>query len=198
MVQLKIIKYCELNNVQKEEVIEIFLEGFGHFMTFSKDKEELKRLLLSAMNPEYTLACVEEDKVLGIIGIATNRIRPIKFEKSVCVELFGRWKGIILCKEMNLIFQSKVVKKDTDLYIDFLTTAKNARGKGIATLLINYSFHLPGYKEYYIEVLSENVNAKRLYEKMNFVAYKKCPHSFIARMGYGYPIKMKRTTNEVR
>lgn len=92
---------------------------------------------------------------------------------------------------MNSIFQSQVVKGDTDLYIDVLATLQQARGRGVATRLLQYSFDLPGYENYYIDVLSKNVNAKRLYEKMDFLEYNKVRFSFVAVMGYGYPIKMK-------
>lgn len=122
----------------------------------------------------------EENKVLGFVGIATNKIRPIKLKQEVCINLFGKMQGSIICKQMNGIFQSKVVKEDTDLYIDSLATSKEARGKGIATKLLTYCFDLPEYENYYIEVLSKNINAKSLYEKLGFRIVKKQPISFLS------------------
>jgi ribosomal protein S18 acetylase RimI-like enzyme len=90
---------------------------------------------------------------------------------------------------MNTIFQSQVVNNNTDIYID---VTKNARGRGVATKLLEFAFSLPEYKECYIEVLSKNLTAKKLYEKCGFIVYKKKPFSFITLMGHGYPIKMKR------
>lgn len=188
----KIVKYYELNDLQKKQLIEIFIEGFGHLMTFSKDKSILQELFGSAINEEYVYAYVEENRVLGFVGIATNKIRPIKLKQEVCIKLFGKMQGSIICKQMNGIFQSKVVKEDTDLYIDSLATSKEARGKGIATELLTYCFDLPEYKNYYIEVLSKNINAKSLYEKLGFRIVKKQPISFLSFLGFGYPIKMKK------
>lgn len=192
MNQYEIKAYGQLNNIQKEETIDVFLEGFGHMMTFSKDNQELKCLFSTAFHHSYIYAYVENDKVLGILGIASNCIRPIKLDLNQCVRVSGKWKGFILCKQMNSIFQSQVVEKDTDIYIDVLATTKNARGKGVATRLLEYAFSLPEYKECYIEVLSKNLNAKKLYEKKGFSVYKKKPFSLIALMGLGYPIRMKR------
>lgn len=192
MISGDIIKYGQLDNVQKDEAVEVFLEGFGHMMTFSKNKQDLKDLFSAAFHPEYIYTYLENGIVLGILGIATNHIRPIKFDLNQCVKTLGKQKGYIVCKQINLIFQSQAVKKETDLYIDVLATTKSARGKGIATKLLEYAFALPRYKEYYIEVLSKNQNAKRLYEKKGFVAYKRNYVSFINLMGFGYPIKMKR------
>ena len=45
-MEYKIVEYGCLNEFQKNQAVELFIEGFGHFMTFSKD-EELKMELVS-------------------------------------------------------------------------------------------------------------------------------------------------------
>ena len=191
MNQYEIKAYGQLSDIQKKATISIFIEGFGHMMNFSKDNQELEALFSTAFNPFYTYAYVENDKVLGILGIATNAIRPIKLEQNQCVEIYGKFKGTVLFKQLNVIFQSQVVKSDTDIYIDILATTKAAKGRGVATRLIEYVLSLNEYKECYIEVLSKNLNAKRLYEKIGFAIYKKRPFSFITLRGQGYPIMMR-------
>lgn len=96
---------------------------------------------------------------------------------------------------MNAIFQSKAVEKETDLYIDVPATVKAARGKGVASRLIQYYLELPDFKTCHLEVLSKNANAKRLYERIGFVAYKHQRLSPTLLQGWGYPIKMKKTMN---
>lgn len=192
MNQYEIKVYDQLNKIQKEETVDVFIEGFGHMMNFSKDDQELKSLFSTAFHPSFTYVYIENDIVLGILGIASNEIRPIKLELDHCIHIYGKLKGTILYKQMNSIFQSQVVKKNTDLYIDVLATRKNARGRGIATKLLEYVFSLPKYNECYIEVLSKNKNAKRIYEKNGFLVYKKQYFSFLSLKGMGYPIKMKR------
>ena len=46
MNQSEITSYSKLTDTQKQELVQIFIEGFGHLMTFSKDQEELERLFL--------------------------------------------------------------------------------------------------------------------------------------------------------
>ena len=191
-----ICKYADLSTEQKYVVADIFIEGFGHFMKFTKDREVLRTLIYHAINPNWTYVFVEEEQVLGFIALATNKIRPIKFDREVCVKLFGKFKGNVLCKEINAIFQSKVVKEDTDLYIDVLATSEQYRGKGVASRLLEYSFRLTGYTNYYIEVMSKNIVAKSLYEKIGFVDYKISRFSPLAFKGFGYPIKMKKVITE--
>lgn len=48
MMEYKIVEYGCLNEFQKKQAVELFMEGFGHFMTFSKD-EVLKRKLFLEM-----------------------------------------------------------------------------------------------------------------------------------------------------
>lgn len=194
MQEYQIAKYGDLNDCQKEQAVEIFLEGFGHMMTFSKDKNTLKKLFFDIFNPSLFLCYVEQGQVLGIMGIATNEVRPLKFDSHVCVNYFGKIKGKILSKQMNAIFQAPIVKGDKDLYIDVLATAGKARGKGVATTLLKYAFDFKEFDNYYIEVFSKNENAVRLYKKMGFSIYKEEKHSLfnLVVSGMGYPIKMKK------
>jgi len=189
-----IIEYGDLNDCQKEQAVEIFLEGFGHMMTFSKDKNKLKKLFFNILNPTLFKCYVEQGQVLGIMGLATNKVRTVKFDCDVCIHLFGKMKGKILSKQMNAIFQAPVVKEDRDLYIDVLATAGKARGKGIATTLLKYAFDFKEFDNCYIEVFSNNENALRLYKKVGFSIYKKEKFSLLslAVSGMGYPIKMKK------
>lgn len=195
MNDYQIIKFTEVTNSQKQQAVEVFLEGFRHMMTFTKDNEKLQAIFLQAFNPNYLFLYIEANQVLGMVGIATNKVRPIKFDKRQCQELFGKVKGSMIAGQMNAIFQSKVVEEDTDLYIDILATAKSARGKGVASRLVKYCLDLPGFQTCHLEVLSKNTNAKRLYEHLGFVSYKLQRVSFTRLQGWGYPIKMKKATN---
>ena len=192
MQEYSIAEYGSLNTEQKEQAMEIFIEGFGHMMTFSKDKDVLKALFKSGFDNSLFVCYIEGEKVLGIMGLATNKVRPLKFEHDICVSLFGKMKGKILCKQMNTIFQKAVVKGERELYIDILATAGNARGKGVATALLAYAFELQEYDLCYIEVFSKNITAARLYEKLGFYVYKKEIFSPMCFLGSGYPILMRK------
>lgn len=192
MQEYKIVEFGSLNDIQKEQAIDIIIEGFGHMMTFTKDKMILKELFRKGFHTSLFLCYVEDKEVLGVMGLGTNKVRPLKFEQDICVSLFGKRKGTILCKQMNAIFQKPVVKGDQELYIDILATSSSARGKGIATALLKYAFDLQGYELCYIEVFSKNVTAIRLYKKVGFTIYKKEIFSPMRFVGAGYPILMKK------
>lgn len=187
----EIVEYGCLNEVQKMQAVELFMEGFGHFMTFSKDDDLKKKLFVDIFHPTFFLCYVEDEKVLGLMGIATNKLRPLKFDKELCKKYFGKTTGAIISTQMNAIFQSKVVKSENELYIDILATAKEARRKGVGTALLNYAFGMKEYKAWSIEVFSKNEPARRLYEKVGFKVDKCKKISLMRFLGAGYPIKMK-------
>ena len=72
------------------------MDGFGKFMTFSKDEKVKKQLFMEIFDSKLFLCYLECDKVLGLMGLGTNKVRPINFKKDVCKKYFGKFKGSII------------------------------------------------------------------------------------------------------
>ncbi len=161
-------------------------------LNLKKDTDKFKLLLLCSFHPLNSYAYVKDGIAVGIILLATNKLRPLKLNEAEAVKLFGKLKGMSMCRQINMFFQSKVVDEDTDLYIDILGVSKNMHRQGIGRKLLEFAFSMEGFNSYYLEVLSKNKNAKRLYEKLGFIDIKNSYFSPIRLMGYGYPIKMKK------
>ena len=190
-----ILEYGKLTDTHKLEAVDLFLEGFGHFLTFSKDQELKKKLLFEIFDPALFKCYLEGEKVLGLLGLATNELRPLNFKKESCIKYFGKFKGRLISSQMNAIFQKPVVKQKDELYIDVLVTGSEARRKGIGSALLNHAFSLEGYSTFYVEVFSNNQPAIKLYEKNGF-SIEKCEKLSLMRfLGAGYPIKMVRKTH---
>ena len=187
-----ILEFGELSLTQKEEAVELFMDGFGQFMTFSKDKELKKELFIQIFDPKLFLCYLEDNKVLGLMGLGTNKVRPINFKKEVCQELFGKCKGAIISKQMNATFQKIVVKGDKELYLDTLVTHPSYRSKGIGSILVNKACSLKEYNSIIVEVFSKNTKAISFYEKNGFVITKEHKFSMMRLLGSGYPITMTK------
>lgn len=192
MIESNIICLASLEDEKKQQAVEVFVDGFKNVMSFTKDETELKELFLQAFDYSLLYAYVYKDRVVGVLGLGTNEKRVAHFDVDVCQKIFGTVKGYIISKQLGMILETPTVKNDTDLYIDYLTTDVSMRGKGIGTKLLDFACQLPGYQECYIEVLSKNIKAKRLYEMLGFKAYKKGYNFFTVIQGHGYPVKMKK------
>lgn len=187
-----ILEFGELSLTQKEEAVELFMDGFGQFMTFSKDEELKKELFIQIFDPKLFLCYLEDNKVLGFMGLGTNKVRPINFKKEICQELFGKCKGAIISKQMNATFQKIVVKGDEELYLDTLVTHPSYRSKGIGSILVNKACSLKEYNSIIVEVFSKNTKAISFYEKNGFVITKEHKFSMMRLLGSGYPITMTK------
>ena len=192
-METQILNYGKLTDAQKAEAVDLFLEGFGHFMTFSKDEAAKKKLFIEIFDPELFICYLEEDKVLGLMGLGNNKKRPIDFKKESCQKYFGKLKGSLVSKQMNAIFQKSAVSSDRELYLDTLVTASSARKKGIGTALINEACLFGDYDSVVVEVFSDNENAIKFYEKNGFVTVKENKGSVMRFLGSGYPITMSKT-----
>lgn len=187
-----ILEFGELSLTQKEEAAELFMDGFGQFMTFSKDEDLKKELFIRIFDPKLFFCYLEDNKVLGLMGLGTNKVRPINFKKEICQELFGKCKGAIISKQMNASFQKAAVKGDKELYLDTLVTHPSYRSKGIGSILVNKACSLKEYDSIIVEVFSKNTKAISFYEKNGFVITKKHKLSIMRLLGSGYPITMTK------
>ena len=189
----KIIEFGELNSSQKEQAVELFLEGFGGFMTFSKDKEKKKALFIEIFDPKLFLCYLEENKVLGLLGLGTNKVRPINFKKEICQKYFGKFKGAIIAKQMNPIFQKPAVSDDKELYIDTIVVDPNHRKEGIGSFLLNKAETYGKYETLVLEVFSKNQTAISFYKKNGFTIKREKKMSFMSLFGSGHPIVMVKS-----
>ena len=191
-MQGKIVEFGTLTAEQKDAAVELFMSGFGRYMTFSRDEELKRKLFLRIFDPMLFKCYVEENQVLGLMGLGTNRKRPINFRQDICREYFGNIRGSAISRQMNAVFQKPVVKLETDLYLDVLVTDSRARKKGVGTVLVNYASGLEGFQVLYTEVFSRNTSAICFYRKNGFVTDKKKKFSLLRLQGSGYPIRMRK------
>ena len=191
-MEKKIIEFGELNDLQKLQTVELFLNGFGRFMTFSKNEDKKKALFLEIFDPKLFLCYLEENKVLGLIGLGNNKVRPINFKKEICQKHFGKFKGAIISKQMNGIFQKPAVKLDSELYIDTIVVDINHRKKGIGTILLNKASTYGDYNTLVLEVFSKNQTAINFYKSNGFTIRKEKRMSLMSIFGSGHPIVMAK------
>ena len=188
----EIMEYGRLTGVQKCQAVDLFMEGFGHLMTFSRNEKLKKELMSEIFHPLLFRCFVENGKVLGVIGLSTHETRPLDFRYDTCVRLFGKLKGALISRQMNAIFQKPVVSFQDELYIDVLVTAREARRQGVASALLRDAYRRKRYAVCCLHVFSGNQPAVRFFEKNGFTAERREKPSLMRFPGSGYPTRMKK------
>lgn len=182
----------DLNERQKSEAIELFIEGFYDIIGkgVSKDRKVLLELFQQAFDPSLVLVCLEGEEVIGFLGMATKEKRPIQLDKEKCIALFGKFKGTMVYKTMGAILHERLNIEQQEGYIDYLTTAESHRGRGVATFMINWLAGKGTYRKLSLEVLAKNERAHRLYQQLGFRQTSIESNLMLRLNGYGQIIKM--------
>ena len=194
-MKYKIEKLSNLGKEESKEVSKIFIQGFGHmFKGFSKDEKSMAECFEKSFVKSLFYVALENNKVLGFIAISNNKTRAIKLNREAFYNKFGKLKTFIFCSQIGLIIEKPEVKEESECYIDFLAVNEDYRNKGVATELLNYVHKSENYKDYYIEVLSKNIGAKRLYEKVGYEVIKVSNNIFmkIQKLGSIERMKLRR------
>ena len=195
MEDKNIVCFTELDEKGKKEAVEIFVEGFGYMFTFA-NTEELVRLFAKSFHEEMIYVYMINNHVAGILGLGTNTKAALKGNKQVCEEILGKWRGKMVYTQLFQKEEKPKVEKDSDLYVAYLTTSAKVRKQGVATKLLEFAFARPGYTQCYLDVLSKNTSAAKLYKSLGFVVYKKKFHIFLFIQRLGHLILMRKQNDE--
>lgn len=187
-------KLAELTEAQKSQAMDIFVEGFYNIFSVavSKDKTVLHKLMSTSFDPEMVYIGLQEELPVGFFAIGNSQKRPVKINLETCKTLFGERKGAMLCKQMGAMLEKVNVNQPDEAYIDYVATSPAHRGKGVAGAMFRYLFAHLQYRVYTLEVLSKNLNAKRLYEGLGFVKVKTGFNIMTMLFRLGRPIFMRK------
>ncbi|MCL2107377.1 MAG: GNAT family N-acetyltransferase [Oscillospiraceae bacterium] len=193
-MEYRILKLSELSEAQAERAFELFAEGFFFiFSPISKDKAKLRQLFMDSFDRQSVFVCLYEGEVAGFLAWGDHEKQPIRMRKETCLRLFGRLKGSAVYQLAGGMLSKPKVKNGGEGYLDYLTTDPAFRGRGVGTRLLRHMCaHLP-YDSFFLEVLSKNENAIRLYQKLGFKKVKTKNDPFAMLVGYGRPILMRST-----
>lgn len=198
--EYEIKKLSELNPPQVEQAVAIFIDGFYfiYAKAVSKDKILLKELFMDAFDFDMIFVCLYEEQVVGFLGLGNSHKRCTALSKETCKRLFGNFKGAMIYMQMGGMLHEITVHGIKEGYIDFITTADNYRGKGIATRLIKYVCDTLPYESYTLDVLSKNTTAKKLYEHLGFVETHIKKNPLVMLGGFGNQIVMKLEADKLK
>ncbi|WP_297548830.1 N-acetyltransferase [Thermococcus sp.] len=105
-----------------------------------------------------------EDKVAGVVGIASKEERSLNVTPAVVL----KYRGIKFLKSLLLWQLIKSMPGKGDLFIEFIAVESRYRGRGIGTKLLNRAIAFAcenGLEKVRLFVRENNTNARKLYKK---------------------------------
>ena len=149
---------------------------------FNSLKEKLEPILGSDGRAQEALAsniatdkCIVaicNGKLVGIMGIQTNKRGFVNPNLKTMVRIYGNFGGILRMGGLAILHHT--IGTD-ELYVDGVAVATEMRGKGIGSHLfelLEQAVLKKRIKTISLEVIDTNPRAKALYERLGFVAVK--------------------------
>ncbi|PWU69142.1 GNAT family N-acetyltransferase [Gracilibacillus dipsosauri] len=162
----------------RTQMSQIFAEGFAQWLGyFSKDKSILSKAFAHMFVLDQFYVAIVDKKVAGMTACTDGSRLSVRLNKKELRKHLGFIKGsmasIFLKKEFESPYEDFPANTGS---IEFVGTASDFRGKGIASQIIQYIIQNTPYNDYLIEEVADtNIPAMHLYEKLGFEEYKKKP-----------------------
>lgn len=186
---------ASLGESARPDISDIFVEGFFQWLQFfSRDKAILKRALAHMFNLDVFYVALYAGKVAGMAACTAAAVPCVQLQKSELTRHLGFLKGRIAYAVLKKEFEEKpypfAISPGMGL-VEFVATAPDYRGKGVAGSIIRHIFDVTPFSEYALEVADTNTNAVRLYEKLGFSEFMRIPQKHSKRSGVNNLVYMK-------
>lgn len=192
MSNYEIRTFANATLAEKEQVRTIFVDCFYDVVLHNfGTKDDARELFADFLQYDAFLGLYDDDVLLGFLAYTTGTKRVIQMDIKKIRKKVGWLKGTILYKILVPDFQRSKELADKTCFIEFIGTASGARGKGVATALVNYLEKMDRFESYILEVLDSNLTAKSLYEKLGFIEISKIKEKYGAKNGASYRVTME-------
>lgn len=193
----RVVRLTDLDGAARAEAARVFVEGYSNELeTLSKDRDAWTRALTPALVSEVFYGAVDDGgHVLGIAACSNAATRAMRLDPTALRKNLGAVRGSLAALFMGGTFHKSIDDvSDGTGYVECVSTATHARGRGVATALMEHIHDLP-YREFVLEVTDVNAGARRLYERFGYREYRRKPSRFPRITGYREAIWMRRVTH---
>ncbi|HLV30940.1 MAG TPA: GNAT family N-acetyltransferase [Chitinispirillaceae bacterium] len=183
----------ELDFDIRSKMAELFVEGFGQWLTyFSKDNEKLKAVFNHIFFLHKFFIAIDNDKVVGMSGCAESTESTVELNRREFGKHLGFFKGTISYYLLKHEFCKTTPGANSGTgSIEFVATSKEHRGRGIATALIKHIISEADYNEFILEVADTNIAAVNLYTGIGFKEYARIKQKYSRKTGVNYLVYLK-------
>lgn len=178
-------------------ISKIFAEGFTQWLVFfSKDPNRIAAAFAHMFVLNQFYVALYEEQVAGMAACTDGASTSVKLDKKELRKHLGFIKGTLAGIFLKKEFERIVVHplSGTAGSIEFVGTAAEFRGQGIASQLIRHILEHTPYETYLIEEVADtNTPAMKLYSKLGFKEYKRkqIPIKVARKIGVNYIVSLK-------
>ncbi|MCM3782310.1 GNAT family N-acetyltransferase [Neobacillus mesonae] len=195
---LKVVRADQAEFDVREGISKIFAEGFTQWLGFfSKDPLKISAAFAHMFTLDQFYVALYNGQVVGMAACTDGTSLSVKLNKKELRKHLGFYKGtlasIFLKKEFETPFSQPLNGAGS---IEFVGTADEFRGRGVASHLILYILEHTSHDTYLIEEVADtNIPAMKLYSKLGFKEYKRklFPIKLAKKIGINYNVSFRYT-----
>lgn len=173
-----VIRADKLDFDVRQQMSGIFADGFTQWLIFfSKDKNIIAKAFAHMFVLDQFYVAVKGNNIAGMVACTDCKTLSVKLSKKELRKYLGFFKGSIAAIVLKKEFERPFINSLPDTSsIEFVGTATEYRGQGVASQIIKHIIENTNYREYLIEEVADtNAAAMNLYKKLGFVEYRRKP-----------------------
>ncbi len=164
----------------------LYYDAFAPYLdTIIGSRERAIRIIAQDIKLEPVITGTLQDQLVGLIGLKHGG-RFVDFRRSTFVKELGWLRGR---KRYNWLRATYRPSREGELLLDGICVHPDWRGQGIGTQLIQVLFEFAyayNYTSIRLDVIDTNSGARRLYERLDFVATDTLNFDLLSRMLFSY------------
>jgi len=170
----------------RHEAAKIYFDAFRRKLNpILKSPETAVAVLQHDLDEQQAIVALHQDRLVGLVGIQHNNRHFIEIRQDTLIREFGWFSGRVR-HALRLLLSRPY--QTGELLMDGIAVTSEMRGYGIGTRLLNAAIEFAqknAYQTIRLDVVDTNPDARRLYERMGFVATKTEYYGLLTRwMGF--------------
>lgn len=191
---LEVRRADELGESARAGICAVFVDGFGEYLDyFAKDRTALVEAFAHMLVLDLFYVAMIDGQPAGIAACTDGQQLSVRHDRTILRQRLGFVKGTIADFVFRRAFQKPwATTTDGVASVEFVATAAEYRGRGVATAVLNHLLALPQYHEYVLEdVADTNAPAIAVYEKLGFREFRRKKVRHTRRTGINYYVSLK-------
>ncbi|TYP71992.1 GNAT family N-acetyltransferase [Paenibacillus methanolicus] len=193
---LHVVRADQAGNDVRRGISEIFAEGFTQWLGFfSKNPQKIAEAFAHMFVLDQFYVALSNGRVIGMAACTNGISLSVKLDTRELRKHLGFYKGSMAGIFLKKEFESPFVDPSPGVgSIEFVGTAAESRGQGVASQMIRHIIEATPYETYLIEEVADtNIPAMKLYNKLGFQEYKRrqIPIKRSKKIGINYVVSLR-------